>query len=97
MIRSDKKTLLHACLPSMKEERILMEFLPHILLHALLEGDAADYGKIYLEMITVINSFTKKHKLDNEVLDVRIDFAYNYKIKTIFFFSSGLCVNQTQH
>lgn len=70
MIHSDKKTLLHACLPSMKEERILMEFLPHILLHSLLEGNVSEYGRIYLEMITVIKSFTKKQKLDKEVLEV---------------------------
>lgn len=71
MIHSEK-TLLHACLPSMKENRILMEYLPHILLHALLEGNDSEYGRIYSEMITVINSFNNKRKVDEKVLEVRI-------------------------
>lgn len=71
MIDTDKRTLLHACLPSMKEERVLMEFLPHILLHSLLQGGANEFGRIYLEMITVINSFNITQKLENEILEVR--------------------------
>lgn len=71
-INSEKKTLLHACLPSMKEERVLMEFLPHILLHALLEGSTDEYGKIYSEMLTVISSVSNQHKLDEDVLEVGI-------------------------
>lgn len=72
MIQSEKKTLLHACLPSMKEDRILMAFLPHILLHALLEGSTSEYGRIYTEMVTVINSFNRRQKLDEEILEVNV-------------------------
>ncbi|KRT79873.1 hypothetical protein AMK59_8162 [Oryctes borbonicus] len=57
-IKTDKKKLLEVCLPSMKQcHRTLMHFLPHIVLHSLLEGSPNDFKKCYDEFAAVINSF----------------------------------------
>lgn len=55
-----------------QNKRILMNFLPHILLHALLEGSGDIDDKSSIEFQTVTNSFTKKRKLDDKVLNVKI-------------------------
>lgn len=55
-----------------QSKRILMNFLPHIVLHALLEGSDDISDKTFVEFQTVTNSFTKKRKLDEIVLGVRI-------------------------
>ncbi|XP_018574027.1 serine/threonine-protein kinase ATR-like, partial [Anoplophora glabripennis] len=69
---NERKQLLTVCLPSMKQsKRILMNFLPHILLHALLEGPDDIGDKSFVEFQTVTNSFTKKRKLDETVLGLR--------------------------
>ncbi|KAJ8944483.1 hypothetical protein NQ314_009467 [Rhamnusium bicolor] len=67
-LSNEHKQLLTVCLPSMKQDkRILMHFLPHILLHALLEGSDIN-EKSFVEFQTITNSFTKKKKLDPKVL-----------------------------
>lgn len=40
-----------------QSHRTLMHFLPHILLHSLLEGTMKDLGKCHDEFMAVINSF----------------------------------------
>lgn len=65
------KALLEVCLPCMKyDHRILMEFLPHILLHSLLEGDQQDVNNAYVEVSTVINSFNNQRVMDEAVINV---------------------------
>lgn len=64
-LSESSKALLEVCLPSMKyDHRILMEFLPHILLHSLLEGEPNDVNKAYIEITTVINSFNNQQVLN---------------------------------
>ncbi|KAJ8938742.1 hypothetical protein NQ318_016037 [Aromia moschata] len=67
-----RRQLLEVCLPSMKQNnRILMHFLPHILLHALLEDCNDIHEKSFQECETITNSFTKKTELDQKVLNLR--------------------------
>ncbi|XP_056649111.1 serine/threonine-protein kinase ATR-like isoform X3 [Diorhabda sublineata] len=65
-----RKTLLKVYLPSMKQDRrILMHFMPHILLHALLEGSDRIAEKCLVEIQTITSSIT-----DNRaILNVRPD------------------------
>ncbi|XP_044758902.1 serine/threonine-protein kinase atr [Coccinella septempunctata] len=66
---TERRTLLEGCLPSMKEgERILMHFLPHILLHSLIEGNCEEAA--YDEFQAVLSSFSTKHELDNSIVSV---------------------------
>lgn len=63
------------CLPSLKQDhKMLMLFLPHILLHSLLEGNNNDQQKAYDEMLAVIGSFKSKEKVENNLLNVSILF-----------------------
>ncbi|XP_057666885.1 serine/threonine-protein kinase ATR-like [Diorhabda carinulata] len=66
----ERKTLLKVYLPSMKQDqRILMHFMPHILLHALLEGSDRIAEKCLVEIQTITSSIT-----DNRaILNVRPD------------------------
>ncbi|KAL3272429.1 hypothetical protein HHI36_013911 [Cryptolaemus montrouzieri] len=68
-LQPERRVLLEDCLPSMKEgERVLMHFLPHILLHALIEGDSQEAA--YEEFQAVLSSFNDKHVLDSSQLNV---------------------------
>ncbi|GJQ85421.1 hypothetical protein Trydic_g23851 [Trypoxylus dichotomus] len=70
-IKTDKRKLLEVCLPSMKKShRTLMHFLPHILLHSLLEGSPNDFDRTYEEFMAVINSF----KYPKSFLDIQFEF-----------------------
>ncbi|KAK4874516.1 hypothetical protein RN001_013876 [Aquatica leii] len=60
-LEADNRSLLQVCLPSLKQDhKTLMTFLPHILLHALLDGDADVHQNIYEEFMAVINSFSNR-------------------------------------
>lgn len=73
---SDKRSLLKECLPSMKHDhRILLHFLPYILLHGLLEGDEILKEKSRVEIQTITSSFTDKKLLDPKVLNVSLLFV----------------------
>lgn len=62
---------MEGCLPSMKEgERILMHFLPHILLHSLIEGNCEEAA--YDEFQAVLSTFNTKHELDSSIINVRV-------------------------
>ncbi|KAG5868652.1 hypothetical protein JTB14_031712 [Gonioctena quinquepunctata] len=68
----ERKALLKVILPSMKQDkRILMHFLPHILLHSLLEGNNRISEKCFIEIQTITSSFTKKKVLEQKVLNLR--------------------------
>nr|CAI5838056.1 unnamed protein product [Callosobruchus analis] len=68
----DKKNILTVCLPSMKhDKRILMYFLPHVLVLALLEGTDGIAGKSLTEIQTITTSFSKTRCLDQKVLNLR--------------------------
>ncbi|KAK9719934.1 Phosphatidylinositol 3- and 4-kinase [Popillia japonica] len=70
-IKTDKRNLLEVCLPSMKQNhRTLMHFLPHILLHSLLEGSSDDLSKCYTEFMAVINSFERPKLPPNTEFDL---------------------------
>ncbi|RZC32904.1 serine/threonine-protein kinase ATR, partial [Asbolus verrucosus] len=68
----ENQSVLSPCLPAMKQDhRILMQFLPHILLHSIIEGSNDSKEKSYNEIKTVTSSFVKKKKIDPKLLDVR--------------------------
>lgn len=70
---NDKKSLLKVCLPSMKQDnRILLHFLPHVVLHALLEGEDRVSEKSFKEVEMITSSFTEQKPLDPKVLNVSI-------------------------
>lgn len=69
----EKRSFLRECLPSMKHDhKILLHFLPYILLHALLEGEGKIKEKSHIEIQTITSSFTDKKPLDPKVLNVSI-------------------------
>lgn len=71
-LKPEKQNFLQACLPSLKQDhRLLMQFLPHLLLHSLLEGGAKDKENIYNEITAVVNSFNTKCKLDTNIVNVK--------------------------
>lgn len=73
----DKRCFLKECLPSMRHDnRILLYFLPYILLHALLDGDGTISEKSHIEVQTITYSFTEKKTLDPKVLNVSIYFVF---------------------
>ncbi|CAH0564186.1 unnamed protein product [Brassicogethes aeneus] len=66
------KTLLLACSPSMKQDhRILIHFLPYILLHSLLEGSNDIQEKCVVEFQAVTNAFKIKKELNHRILNAR--------------------------
>ncbi|XP_072378347.1 serine/threonine-protein kinase ATR [Diabrotica undecimpunctata] len=68
----ERKELLKVYIPSMKQDkRILMHFLPHILLYALLEGTDRISEKALIEIQTITSSFSKERTLDEKVLNLR--------------------------
>ncbi|CAH1116639.1 unnamed protein product [Phaedon cochleariae] len=72
VLPDERKVLLKVTLPSMKQDkRILMHFLPHVLLHALLEGSDRIAEKCFVEIITITSSFSKKKSMDEKVLNLR--------------------------
>lgn len=82
---NDKKSVLKVCLPSMKQDnRILLHFLPHILLHALLESDKMTSDKSLKEIQTITSSFTEQKPLDPKAFNVSFS-ACNYSLNTICF------------
>lgn len=74
---ANKKSLLKVCLPSMKQDnKILLHFLPYVLLHALLEGEDGISQKSFTEIQTITSSFTEQKPLDPKVLNVSIGICY---------------------
>lgn len=72
-LTDEKKNLLLACMPSMKQDhRILIHFLPHILLHALLEGTVRFTENCIVEVQAVTNAFKNVQKLNENILNVSI-------------------------
>ncbi|XP_023017943.2 serine/threonine-protein kinase atr isoform X2 [Leptinotarsa decemlineata] len=68
----DKIEFLKVILPSMKQDkRVLMHFLPHILLHSLLEGNDRIAEKCLIEIQTITSSFTRKKSLEKKALGLR--------------------------
>lgn len=66
-------------MPSMKQDyRIHMHFLPHILLHSLLEGTCSDKQKAFDEIMAVINSYNAKRELDPKILYVNKVFYFSF-------------------
>lgn len=60
-----------------------MHFLPHILLHSILEGTNEDQEKAYNEIIAVISSYNSKQELDPKILNVstyKINLTHDIKI-----------------
>lgn len=53
-----------------QNHRTLMHFLPHILLHSLLEGSSDDLSKCYTEFMAVINSFERPKLPPNTEFDL---------------------------
>lgn len=53
-----------------QDNRILLHFLPHILLHALLEGDNMISDKSFKEIQTITRSFTDQKPLDPKAFNV---------------------------
>ncbi|KAF7269206.1 hypothetical protein GWI33_017672 [Rhynchophorus ferrugineus] len=65
----ERKSLLQNCFPSMQmDKKVLMHFLPYILLHSLLEGSEEIDEKSLLEFQTILNSFDRSTMIDVEVL-----------------------------
>lgn len=61
VIKPNKRCLLQVCFPSLRQDhRTLMTFLPHILLHALLDGNHECQQEIFKEFNAVIESLNTK-------------------------------------
>ncbi|XP_063916724.1 serine/threonine-protein kinase ATR-like isoform X2 [Zophobas morio] len=62
----DNQVVLHPCLPAMKQDsRILMVFLPYIVLHSVISDVKDNREKMYTEIKTVTSSFDKKRQLQD--------------------------------
>ncbi|XP_060518372.1 serine/threonine-protein kinase ATR isoform X2 [Cylas formicarius] len=69
VLPEQRKSLIQSCFPSMKlNKKILMHFLPYILLHSLIEGQGDD--RAYLEFRTIINSYNTK-TVDSKIFNNR--------------------------
>lgn len=73
MLSSDHQTLVTPCLLAIKQDqKILMCFLPYILLHCII-GDSQDSrDTIFKEIKTVTSLPTSSKKIDTELLNVSI-------------------------
>ncbi|XP_066138403.1 serine/threonine-protein kinase ATR [Euwallacea fornicatus] len=68
----EKRSLLLTCYPSMKlDKRVLMHFLPYILLHSLLEGANDEEEKSYKEFVAVLSSSKVKRTADQTLFNIR--------------------------
>lgn len=47
-----------------------MEFLPHVLLHALLEGNSDAVEKVYIEISSVVSVFDGEFKTPDKIFSV---------------------------
>ncbi|KAL1512933.1 hypothetical protein ABEB36_002432 [Hypothenemus hampei] len=66
----EKRSLLQSCFPSMKlDNRVLMHFLPYILLHSLLEGVTDNEEKIFKEFEAILKSFNTRRTVTTAVID----------------------------
>lgn len=66
------QTVLTPCLPAMKQDnRILMQFLPHILLHSIISDTQENMERAFIEIKAVVGSFTQK-KNDSELLVISV-------------------------
>lgn len=60
-LNEETSQLLQACLLGLQQDnRVFMLFLPHILLHALLDNKEDIHESAYLEILAVINSSSSK-------------------------------------
>lgn len=63
IVRNDKQPLLQVCKLSLKQDyRTLMFFLPHILIHAIIESDEAQRKHVYAEFVTVLSRTEQQHE-----------------------------------
>lgn len=62
-----------------QDNRILLHFLPHILLHALLEGDNMISDKSFKEIQTITSSFTDQKPIDPKAFNVSFFLSYYLK------------------
>lgn len=66
-----KEALLTSCLLSMKQNtHILMEFLPYILLHVLIEGETSEFTKAHKEISAVANACYYERETDKNLFNV---------------------------
>lgn len=66
-----KEALLTSCLLSMKQNaHILMEFLPYILLHVVIEGEMSEFTKAHKEISTVANVCYYERETDENLFSV---------------------------
>ena len=67
-IKPDKRNMLEVCMPSAKvNNRILLYFLPYIVLHSLLDGTDSDNDRLYGEFLAVISSTTNRKAVDHDL------------------------------
>ncbi|KAB0793869.1 hypothetical protein PPYR_13489 [Photinus pyralis] len=60
-MKVDERSVVQVCLPSLHQDHnTLMVFLPHILLHALLDGSQASHDDIFAEFTAVIDTYTNR-------------------------------------
>lgn len=53
----ERKTVFQSCFPCIKrDQRILMELLPYVLLHCILECNDEDVERAHLEIKTVVDA-----------------------------------------
>lgn len=77
MLSREHQALVNPCLLAIKQDqKILMWFLPYILLHCIIGGSQDDRDKIFKEIKTVTSLPTGSKKIDTELLNVSILFYY---------------------
>ncbi|ERL94616.1 hypothetical protein D910_11893 [Dendroctonus ponderosae] len=68
----EKRSLLQSCFPSMKlDQRVLMHFLPYIVLHSLVDSVNSNEEKCYVEFEFILNGFNKLRDVDEKILSNR--------------------------
>lgn len=71
LVKNDKQSLLEVCKPSLKQDfKTLMFFLPHILVHAILDSTEEEKNLIHGEFMAVLTSNNEK-KLDPALMQFR--------------------------
>ncbi|XP_050294547.1 serine/threonine-protein kinase ATR [Anthonomus grandis grandis] len=72
ILAPEEKSLLQSCLPSMKlDKRVLMHFLPYILLHSLLEEFNINEERCFIEFNTILESFNSRRTINEAILNNR--------------------------
>lgn len=95
-LSKEKVNLLQACFPSLKEDyRLLMLFMPHVLLHSLIEGNDTDQENAYVEITAILNSFCTKKKLDSKILEVRIFVILAVRFSSVLLYGLFILVDKT--